>query len=123
MFATDISSTVGPLFIAHSDAYVGDAARDVAARYLGSISAYWCGERDGREFERWLSTFWDSELPPCPCRTPDAVSPHGGGGRGIDWYETPTAVVGYVAGSAEGYRIPIGAIPPRSRVTAIQSGG
>ena len=42
---------------------------------------------------------------------PDAISSHGGGGRGIHWYQTGSEVLGYVPGVRGGYRVPIDAIP------------
>jgi hypothetical protein len=86
---------------------VGKTARALADRYLRSISASWCGEPGGQAFERALARCWSPELPPVPKRSPDAVSPHGAGGRGISWYEVGRDVLGYVPMVRGGYRVPI----------------
>ena len=90
----------------------GDAAREVADSYLQSISAYWRGEPGLAEVEYWLTSFGENQVRFDGGKTADAVSPHGAGGRGIRWYETPSAVFGLIPGSPRGYRIPIDAISP-----------
>ena len=86
----------------------GQIARQVSKCYLGSVSACWRGTAtDGStSFQQLLMRYWTADMPPCPLRLPDAISPHGGGGRGIHWYETPTALVGHVAGAAVGFVVP-----------------
>jgi hypothetical protein len=92
----------------------GQAARALAEAYLRSISADWRGEPGWQAFERSLDRCWSLLLPPVPRAVPDAVSPHGAGGRGVHWYQTENEVVGYVPGSNRGYRVPI-----RSRVVPL----
>ncbi|MGH6959686.1 MAG: hypothetical protein ACREE7_04310, partial [Dongiaceae bacterium] len=58
-----------------------------------------------------LGAYWRPELPPAPEAAPDAVSPHGGGGRGIEWYQTDHDVLGYVPGRGGGYQVPVQEIP------------
>jgi hypothetical protein len=89
----------------------GAMAWALADRYARYISAYWRGDPDAPAFGRRLSAFWQAGLPLAPPRAPDAVSPHGGGGRGICWYETTDAVFGYIPGVRGGYRLPKSAIP------------
>lgn len=85
-------------------------AREIARRYLSSLCNRWQGCARQVEFERWLASYWRASLPVQPERPADATSPHGGGGRGIDWYGTPAAVVGYIPGVTGGYWIPVEAI-------------
>ncbi|HEU0115275.1 MAG TPA: hypothetical protein VFQ80_11390 [Thermomicrobiales bacterium] len=89
----------------------GAMARALADRYARYISAYWRGDPDASAMGRRLSAFWQARLPLAPPRSPDAVSPHGGGGRGICWYETADAVVCYVPGVRGGYLLPKTALP------------
>jgi hypothetical protein len=91
---------------------VGQAARALADGYLRSISASWRGEPGWQAFERALERYWSPELPPVPPTTPDAVSPHGAGGRGIAWYEAGRDILGYVPRVRGGYRVPIETIVP-----------
>jgi hypothetical protein len=91
---------------------VGQAARAVADGYLRSIAACWRGEPAWQAFERALERCWSPTMPPVPPSSPDAVSPHGAGGRGIDWFETGRDVLGYVPRVRGGYRVPIDAIVP-----------
>ena len=86
----------------------GHAAQALARDYLRYASALWSGDAGGRAFGSWLDQFRCDQMPPAPLGAPDAVSPHGGGGRGIRWYETPTADLGYVPGTDTGYRVPTG---------------
>lgn len=86
----------------------GAVARQVAQCYLDCVSDVWrYGETERTaSFYQRLSRFRTQEMPPYPACVADAVSPHGGGGRGIHWFETPEAVVGHIAGVAEGYVVP-----------------
>jgi hypothetical protein len=86
---------------------VGCTARELARQYLRAVSDVWLGQDDPQRFENWLAGYWKPALPPRLPRIPDAISPHGGGGRGIDWYETGTTIVGYVRGVMGGYSIPL----------------
>ena len=91
---------------------VGQTARTLADGYLRSISACWRGEPGWQAFERALERCWSPALPPVPPKSPDAVSPHGAGGRGIDWYEAGRDVLGYVPRARDGFRVPIETIVP-----------
>jgi hypothetical protein len=84
----------------------------LAEAYLEYASALWRGESGCQAFGAWLSRFRCGCLPAEPLRPPDAVSPHGGGGRGIRWHEAGTAILGYVPGTGVGYRVPVGATLP-----------
>ena len=90
----------------------GQAARALARAYLRHVSALWRGDPAERALSTSLGMTWCPDLPPEPRRLPDAVSPHGAGGRGIRWFETGGAVLGYVPGVRGGYRVPLAAIPP-----------
>jgi hypothetical protein len=61
----------------------GDAARALALAYLQWASACWRGDRLAAAFATRLGSYWCAGLPPMPTSSPDAISPHGGGGRGI----------------------------------------
>src|SRR5215204_4911560 len=63
----------------------GTAAHALARAYLQYASACWRGESLTSVFASRLGAFWRPELPSAPVAAPDAVSPHGGGGRGIGW--------------------------------------
>ena len=87
----------------------GRIAQQIARCYLEAVCDCW---RDGetersRAFHLRLTRFRTAAMPLRPLRPSDAVSPHGGGGRGIAWYELPDAAVGYIAGVPEGYVIPL----------------
>jgi hypothetical protein len=84
----------------------------IARSYDRYLAALWRGENVG-SFGAWLSAHWSPVEGPEPVGPPAAFSPHGGGGRGIRWYQTPTSVVGYVSGFPHGcYRIPATDSPP-----------
>ena len=89
----------------------GDAARALALGYLRYASACWRGEAAGCVFGTRLDAYRRGDLPTRPAAMPHAVSPHGGGGRGIHWYELGSEVVGFVPGCRGGYRVPVDAIP------------
>jgi hypothetical protein len=89
----------------------GRAAHDLALGYLRSISACWRGDPGASVFATRLGAYACSDLPPAPDTPPDAMSPHGGGGRGIHWYHTGNDVLGYVPGGRSGYLVPTDAIP------------
>jgi hypothetical protein len=88
-------------------------AENLARVYDDRVAADWRGEPGAAAFGDWLARWWraDAVAPPGP---PDAVSPHGGGGRGLVWFDTDGAVVGVVPGAPGGYRVPLGAVPPAS---------
>jgi hypothetical protein len=88
----------------------GAAARALARCYLRYVSAVWRGDVTLAAFAAWLDAYWDRELPPVPASMPDAISPHGGGGHGICWFETADEIRGYVSGTTGGFRVPLGAV-------------
>jgi len=88
---------------------VGQAARDMALACLRYESACWRGE-SAHEFAMRLGSYGRPELPPAPATQPDAFSPHGGGGRGINWFEKSGEILGYITGRRSGYRIPVTAV-------------
>jgi hypothetical protein len=85
--------------------------------YLRWASACWRGDMLARVFATRLGAYWRPALPPLPAGRADAISPHGGGGRGIYWYHTEEEVLGYVPGAAGGYQVPVAAIPQLVRCT------
>ena len=89
----------------------------LALSYLRWASACWRGDSLAAVFATQLEACWSSALPPKPADRPDAISPHGGGGRGIHWYHTDKEVLGYVLGAAGGYQVPVAAIPQLVRCT------
>jgi hypothetical protein len=95
----------------------GKDACALALSYLRWASACWRGDTLAPVFATQLEACWRPALPPEPASQADAISPHGGGGRGIHWYHTDEAVLGYVPGAAGGYQVPITAIPQLVRCT------
>jgi hypothetical protein len=86
-------------------------AADLARAYDDRVAAAWRGEPGGPAFGDRLAGWWRLALMPPP-GPPAAVSPHGGGGRGLRWYDTRSSIVGVVPGMVGGDRVPVGAIPP-----------
>jgi hypothetical protein len=82
-------------------------AEALAHAYLDYVCECWCGDNGATQFEKRLATFLDPDLPPEPADPADAYSPHGAGGAGIQWFECGDEILGYVPGSAVGYRIPV----------------
>ena len=83
-------------------------ARELARSYDRSVAAAWRGEdQSSALFMDWLSTFWSDALPE-PITDPVATSSLGASGRGICWYETADAILGYVRGLDRPicYRVP-----------------
>src|SRR5215213_4876581 len=99
-----------------------DDARALGLSYLRWVSACWRGDTLAPVFATQLGACWRSELAPKPTGRPDAISPHGGGGRGIHWYHTDEEVLGYVPGAAGGYQVPVAAIPQLVRCTQARPG-
>src|SRR5215203_5159749 len=95
----------------------GKDACALALSYARWASACWRGDTLAPVFATQLGACWRPALPPEPACQADAISPHGGGGRGIHWYHTDEAVLGYVPGAAGGYQVPITAIPQLVRCT------
>ena len=87
------------------------AARALALAYLQYAPACWRGEILAPVFASRLGAYWHPDMPLEPVAAPDAVSPHGGSGRGICWYQGGGEVLGYVPGVRGGYQIPVSAIP------------
>ena len=88
----------------------GSAARALARCYLRYVSALWRGDDSAAAFASWIDQFWSAVLPPVPDAMPDAISPHGGAGHGISWFETVGEIRGYIGAAPGGYRVPIGAL-------------
>jgi hypothetical protein len=82
-------------------------AADLASAYDRNVAACWRGETTGRQFSAWLESFWRPTVL-VPVGPPTAVSVHGGGGRGIAWYEAGPLVVGCMPRRAGGYWVPRG---------------
>ena len=80
--------------VTHDRPEQGLAAQDLALGYLRSISACWRGDAGASVFTTRLGAYACSDLPPAPHTPPDAMSPHGGGGRGIHWYHIGNDVLG-----------------------------
>jgi hypothetical protein len=95
----------------------GKDACALALSYLRWASACWRGDTLAPVFATQLGACWRPALPPKPAGRADAISPHGGGGRGIHWYHTDEAVLGYIPGVAGGYQVPVEAIPQLVRCT------
>jgi len=89
----------------------------LALSYLRWASACWRGDTLAPVFATQLGAYWRPALPRIPAGRADAISPHGGGGRGIHWYHTENEVLGYVPGAAGGYQVPVAAIPQLVRCT------
>jgi hypothetical protein len=89
----------------------------LALSYLRWVSACWRGDSLAPVFATQLGAYWRPALPPIPAAQADAISPHGGGGRGIRWYHTDAEVLGYVPGAVGGYQVPAAAIPQLVRCT------
>ena|SRR5215216_1289631 len=85
----------------------GQNARELARRYLRAVSGAWLSGPERCVFDCGLSPYWRDDLPLRPARDADAVSPHGGGGRGIHWYESAAALTGHIPGVKGGYVIPL----------------
>ena len=64
-----------------------------------------------RAFMAWIEGWWWDDAPPEPAAAPAAVS---GGGRWgpVRWHDAGTLVLGYAAGAAGCYRVPVGATAP-----------
>jgi hypothetical protein len=87
-------------------------AAQLARAYARHLAAVWRGEPDPA-FAAWLAAHRGPGARPAPAVPPAAVSAHGGGGRGLHWYETAEAVLGHVPGQPRvWYRVPRGAVPP-----------
>ena len=97
MVATAPRPTTAPV-AAPQRATAGSAARELALGYLRYASACWRGDARAAAFPLRLGAYWCAELPPVPATAPDAFSPHGAGGRGIQWYQAEDDVLGYVSG-------------------------
>lgn len=99
---------------AETESYVGrercllsrGPACAIADAYLDEVTAFWLGTSWRRPFADWLAGCWQAAMPPRPDRPAIVISPHGGGGRGIVWYEVDGAVLGYIPGVPSGYQLP-----------------
>jgi hypothetical protein len=80
-------------------------AEALADAYLEYLSALWRGEPQAGTFARRLERFWDPALEETD-GTLLAFSPHGAGGRGIEWRSAGDEIWGCIPGYSGGYRIP-----------------
>jgi hypothetical protein len=80
-------------------------AEALADAYLDYLSALWRGEPHAATFARRLERFWDPALEEAD-GTLLAFSPHGAGGRGIEWRSSGDEIWGVIPGRSGGYRIP-----------------
>src|SRR5689334_8169273 len=80
-------------------------AEALADAYLDYLSALWRGEPRVGGFARRLERFWDPTLAPTDGALL-AFSPHGAGGRGIEWRSSGEEILGCIPGHSGGYRIP-----------------
>jgi hypothetical protein len=98
-------------------------ARQLARAYDLSVASLWRGEAPDESLIAWLGRYRVAEAVPEPLTVPEAVSLLGGGGSGIRWYSTPTAVVGFATGHpAVCYRIPVDIeLPSATRPAAQES--
>jgi hypothetical protein len=80
-------------------------AEALADAYLDYLSALWRGEPQASGFARRLERFWDPGLA-ASGGTLLAYSPHGAGGRGIEWRSSGDEIWGCIPGRSGGYRIP-----------------
>jgi hypothetical protein len=101
----------------------GSAARILARCYLRYVSALWRGDESAAAFAGWLDTFWQAEMPSASEAVPAAISPHGGAGHGICWFETRDEILGYVGGATGGYRLPLGAVRHAEELSPRDTGG
>lgn len=82
------------------------SAVELARVYDAHVSALWRDYEAPASFGAWLLTHWHAGSVPLPATSPAAISPCGGGGRGIHWFDTPTAVLGCVPGADGCYLVP-----------------
>jgi hypothetical protein len=83
-------------------------ARQLARAYDLSVASLWRGDAPDESLISWLGRYRVADAVAEPQTAPEAVSLLGGGGSGIRWYSTPTAVVGFATGHpAVCYRIPV----------------
>jgi hypothetical protein len=91
-------------------------APQLARAYDLSVASLWRGDAAEEPLIAWLGRFRAADAPPEPRTAPDAVSLLGGGGTGIRWYSTPTAVLGFATGHpGVCYRIPVESELPKPR--------
>lgn len=89
-------------------------ARQLASAYDLSVASIWRGERTENTMIAWLGDFRVKSGFTEPETQPDAVSLLGGGGSGIRWYTTSSAVIGCTTGEPHVcYRIPLESELPR----------
>ena len=88
------------------------SARKLARLYDQYVAAVRRGDDEIADaFADWLGAFWD-DGPREPASPPSAISLLGGIGRGVHWYQTEDAVLGYVRGwTRRGcYQVPLRAL-------------
>ena len=86
------------------------AAHALALAYPQDATACWRGEILAPVFASRLGAYWHPDMPLEPATAPDAISPHGGSGRGTCWYQGEGEVFGFVPDARGGYQIPVSAI-------------
>lgn len=89
---------------------------ELARAYDQYVSALWRGDAAAAPFGAWLRTHWRDGPVPQPAAPPIAISPCGGGGRGICWYETETTIFGCIPGADGYYAVPLNAVLPPADV-------
>ena len=91
--------------------------QDLALAYDRHVAAFCREDVEGAmSFATWLAAFWVQGSAGQPAAYPNAVSFLGGAGRGICWYGTDSAIVGYARGWSHGcYRVPASAVLPYVR--------
>ena len=88
------------------------SAAELARAYDAYVSALWRGDANVAPFGVWLGECWRAEPMPQPAAPPAVISPCGGGGRGIQWHDSPAVVIGYVPGGDGCYVVPSDAVAP-----------
>jgi hypothetical protein len=92
------------------------SAHSLALAHTQAVCGYWRGDDEFLPIlDAWLTQFWRDGAPQ-PATAPDAVYPHGAGGRGIHWHESGPAVIGHVPGKQGWFQIPRTAVLPANGV-------
>jgi hypothetical protein len=100
------------------------AATAIARRYDAFVAGYWRGEAVDQAFLSWLTGWWrPGPVGELNATEPHALSPHGGAGRGIAWFENDLVILGVVRGAGGGcYVIPRNhALADRSPLPPVRS--
>jgi len=78
---------------------------DLERLYFTYSSLRWRGDPAGESLEQWLRLHWVDVSPCEPDADPEAISPHGAGGRGIRWYACASSIIGVVPGKSGCYLV------------------